>query len=51
MVMGAGTVLQGDTDTVLQEDKLTELYGVPVHLGVVAGQRTLVVNRGSRPHV
>jgi hypothetical protein len=28
---------------VLQEDKLSELYRTPVHLGSVAGKRTLVV--------
>jgi ABC-type cobalamin/Fe3+-siderophores transport system ATPase subunit len=37
------TILHGAVDDVLQEDRLTELYGVPVRLGVVAGQRTLVV--------
>jgi ABC-type Mn2+/Zn2+ transport system ATPase subunit len=41
------TILHGAVDDVLQEDRLTELYGVPVRLGVVAGQRTLVVqNKG-----
>jgi ABC-type Mn2+/Zn2+ transport system ATPase subunit len=43
MLMGADTVLYGAVDDVLQEDRLTELYGVPVHLGFLAGQRTLTV--------
>jgi ABC-type Mn2+/Zn2+ transport system ATPase subunit len=46
LLMNAGTVLQGSVDEVLQEDRLTALYGVPVRLGLVAGQRTLVVERG-----
>jgi ABC-type Mn2+/Zn2+ transport system ATPase subunit len=46
MLMGTHTILQGAVDDVLQEDRLTALYGVPVRLGVVAGQRTLVVERG-----
>jgi ABC-type Mn2+/Zn2+ transport system ATPase subunit len=47
MLMNAGTLLHGLVDDVLQEDRLTSLYGVPVRLGVVAGQRTLVVERGT----
>jgi ABC-type Mn2+/Zn2+ transport system ATPase subunit len=46
MLMNAGAILQGPVEEVLQEDRLTALYGVPVRLGVVAGQRTLVVERG-----
>jgi ABC-type Mn2+/Zn2+ transport system ATPase subunit len=46
MLMGSHTVLQGAVDDVLQEERLTALYGVPVRLGFVAGQRTLVVERG-----
>jgi len=46
MLMGSRGILQGAVDDVLQEDRLTALYGVPVRLGVVAGQRTLVVERG-----
>jgi ABC-type Mn2+/Zn2+ transport system ATPase subunit len=46
MLMNAGAILQGSVDDVLREDRLTELYGVPVRLGLVAGQRTLVVERG-----
>jgi hypothetical protein len=30
-------------EDVLQEEQLAALYGVPVHLGQVAGRRTLVV--------
>jgi ABC-type cobalamin transport system ATPase subunit len=44
--MSAGAILQGSVDDVLREDRLTDLYGVPVRLGTVAGQRTLVVERG-----
>ena len=51
MLVGSQAILQGTVDDVLQEDRLTALYGVPVHLGVVAGKRTLVVNRGNQPHV
>ena len=46
LLMTAGTVLQGSVGEVLREDRLQALYGVPVHLGLVAGQRTLVVARG-----
>lgn len=45
MLLGTHTILHGTVDEVLREDRLSELYGVPVHLGVVAGQRTLVVGR------
>jgi manganese/zinc/iron transport system ATP- binding protein len=45
MLLGTRTILHGTVDEVLQEERLTELYGVPVHLGVVAGRRTLVVGR------
>ncbi len=45
MLLGTRTILHGTVDEVLQEERLSELYGVPVHLGVVAGQRTLVVGR------
>jgi ABC-type Mn2+/Zn2+ transport system ATPase subunit len=45
-LMSGGATLQGSVDDVLQEDRLRALYGVPVRLGVVAGQRTLVVERG-----
>jgi ABC-type Mn2+/Zn2+ transport system ATPase subunit len=45
MLLGTRTILHGTVDEVLQEERLSELYGVPVHLGIVAGQRTLVVGR------
>jgi manganese/zinc/iron transport system ATP- binding protein len=45
MLLGTRTILHGTVDEVLQEKRLSELYGVPVHLGIVAGQRTLVVGR------
>ena len=45
MLLGTNTILHGTVDEVLQEERLSKLYGVPVHLGVVAGQRTLVVGR------
>lgn len=46
MLLGPRTVLHGTVDEVLKERRLTEVFGVPVHLGVVAGQRTLVVGGG-----
>jgi ABC-type Mn2+/Zn2+ transport system ATPase subunit len=46
MLLGGRTILQGPVGDVLQEERLSELYGVPVHLGDLAGQRTVVV--GSR---
>jgi ABC-type Mn2+/Zn2+ transport system ATPase subunit len=46
MLMGDHAILQGPIDDVLREDRLAALYGVPVHLGVVAGRRTLVVGNG-----
>jgi ABC-type Mn2+/Zn2+ transport system ATPase subunit len=51
MVMGPHTVLHGKVDEVLQEEPLSKLYGVPVHLGMVAGQHTLVVGRRGAGHV
>jgi ABC-type Mn2+/Zn2+ transport system ATPase subunit len=45
LLMGTNSILQGPVDDVLREDRLTALYGVPVRLGLVAGQRTLVVER------
>jgi ABC-type Mn2+/Zn2+ transport system ATPase subunit len=43
MLFARDTLVQGPLDDVLDEERLTALYGVPVHLGVVAGRRTLVV--------
>jgi ABC-type Mn2+/Zn2+ transport system ATPase subunit len=48
MLMGDHAILQGPMNDVLREDRLEALYGVPVHLGIVAGQRTLVVGSGDR---
>jgi ABC-type Mn2+/Zn2+ transport system ATPase subunit len=46
MLMGDHVILQGAMNDVLREDRLGALYGVPVHLGIVAGRRTLVVGDG-----
>jgi ABC-type Mn2+/Zn2+ transport system ATPase subunit len=43
MLFARDALVQGPLDDVLDEERLTALYGVPVHLGVVAGSRTLVV--------
>jgi ABC-type Mn2+/Zn2+ transport system ATPase subunit len=43
MLFARETLVQGPLDDVLDEERLTERYGVPVHLGMVAGRRTLVV--------
>ena len=43
MLLGTHSILHGPLDEVLQEEFLTELYGVPVHIGAIAGKRTLVV--------
>ena len=48
MLMGDRAILQGALADVVREDRLAALYGVPVHLGVVAGRRTLVVGDGDR---
>jgi manganese/zinc/iron transport system ATP- binding protein len=42
-LMGPNTILHGMAEEVFQEERLSRLYGVEVHLAVVAGQRTLVV--------
>jgi ABC-type Mn2+/Zn2+ transport system ATPase subunit len=47
MLLGANGVAHGPVEEILREDRLTELYGVPIRLGIVAGQRSLVV---TRPH-
>jgi ABC-type Mn2+/Zn2+ transport system ATPase subunit len=44
MLFAGGTILHGALDEVLHEERLTALYGVPVHLGMLAGRRTLVVH-------
>ena len=45
MLLGTHSILHGPLDQVLQEEFLTELYGVPVHIGTIAGKRTLVVGQ------
>jgi ABC-type Mn2+/Zn2+ transport system ATPase subunit len=50
-LMRGDAILQGSVDDVLREDRLTALYGIPVRLGSLAGQRTLVVERGQSRHV
>lgn len=49
LLMGPDGVLAGTVDEVLEEGRLTRLYGAPVHLGRVAGRRTLVVGVPDRP--
>ena len=51
LLMSPRGILHGAVDEVLQEDRLSDLYGVPVHLGRVAGRRTLVVGDRSGGHV
>lgn len=46
MLMGDRAILQGPIDEVLREERLAALYGIPVHLGVIAGRRTLVAGNG-----
>ena len=48
MLVGGRAILLGAIDDVMREERLRSLYGVPVHLGIVAGQRTLVVGDGDR---
>jgi ABC-type cobalamin/Fe3+-siderophores transport system ATPase subunit len=43
MLMAAGETLYGRIDDVLCEERLSALYGVPVHIGRVANQRILAV--------
>jgi ABC-type cobalamin/Fe3+-siderophores transport system ATPase subunit len=43
MLFARGTIVQGALADVLHEERLTAVYGVPVHLGTVAGRPTLVV--------
>ena len=49
LLMGPDGILTGAVDEVLEEQRLTRLYGAPVHLGRVAGRRTLVVGTADRP--
>jgi ABC-type Mn2+/Zn2+ transport system ATPase subunit len=43
MLVSPRGIVHGAADEVLQEARLTDVYGVPVYLGQVEGQRTLVV--------
>ena len=45
MLMGADEILCGPVDEVLDEDRLSVLFGAPIQLGGVGGQRILVVRR------
>ena len=45
MLMDGGTIVFGAVDDVVREDRLSALYGAPVHVSSVAGQRVLVVGR------
>ena len=47
LLIDRGRVLYGEAEEVLQEDKLAELYGLPVRILAANGRRTLVV--GGRP--
>jgi ABC-type Mn2+/Zn2+ transport system ATPase subunit len=44
LLMNAGAILHGPIEDVLQEDRLSELYGVPIRIGRVLGQRVLAVD-------
>jgi hypothetical protein len=43
MLMSAGETLYGRIDDVLCAERLSALYGLPVHIGRVANQRILAV--------
>ena len=45
MLIGADEILCGPVDEVLDEDRLSVLFGAPIQLGGVGGQRILVVRR------
>jgi ABC-type cobalamin/Fe3+-siderophores transport system ATPase subunit len=47
MLVSPRGIVQGAVDDVLREERLSAVYGVPVHLGRLAGQRTLVVGARS----
>jgi ABC-type Mn2+/Zn2+ transport system ATPase subunit len=51
VLVGARGILHGPVGEVLREDRLGELYGVPVHIGRLRGQRTLVAGRGDSADV
>jgi ABC-type Mn2+/Zn2+ transport system ATPase subunit len=43
LLLAGDRVLYGQTAEVLDEGKLSELYGIPVRIATVAGRRTLVI--------
>jgi ABC-type Mn2+/Zn2+ transport system ATPase subunit len=43
VILDDGTRITGDLTDVLSSENLTSLYGVPVHVGVCAGQKVVVV--------
>jgi zinc transport system ATP-binding protein len=45
MLLDRGTFLNGRIDDVVRVDRLEALYGVPVHVGAVDGQRVVVVGQ------
>jgi manganese/zinc/iron transport system ATP- binding protein len=45
LLLNAGAVVHGPIQEVLREDRLSELYGVPIRIGRVAGQWILAVDR------
>jgi ABC-type Mn2+/Zn2+ transport system ATPase subunit len=47
MLMEAGTMVHGPVDEVVREDRLRALYGIPVHVGRIAGQRVIAVGAGA----
>jgi ABC-type cobalamin/Fe3+-siderophores transport system ATPase subunit len=51
VLVGDRGILHGPVGEVLQEERLSELYHVPVHVGQLAGQRTLVAGLGGRNDV
>ena len=51
LLMRSGAIVHGSIEDVLREDRLTELYGVPIRLGRVGGRRILAVERKGREDV
>jgi ABC-type cobalamin/Fe3+-siderophores transport system ATPase subunit len=43
VLMNRGSIVYGPVEDVVRADRLTTLYGVPVHVGRVARQRVVVV--------
>ena len=51
VLVGDRGILHGPVGEVLQEGRLSALYHVPVRVGMLAGQRTLVAGRAGRDDV